>query len=126
MFSCDESLLPVVVVRLPAQWRDADELADALDAMNRCRRHKNVAFVVDARAAARPTSEERALIASAMRDGEKKTPTAVTAFALVTNSALAGSGVLLALRWLAPQAYPMEAFDDLDAAVAWSRSHALR
>lgn len=122
-FVCDESRLPVVVVQWPSTWRDLQEMEAALATMSACRRHGQVAFVIDVRAAHRPSTLERAVIARVMRDRQHdRGASNVVALALVTES-LTAQGFLLALSWLAGRPYPMESFRTLDAAIAWAAGH---
>lgn len=113
--------MPVLLVRWPSAWADG-ELEAALGVMNKIRvaAQQPIAIIVDAREAKRPNGDERATIAKVMRDGQQADPDSVVAFALITES-LAATGILLALGWLARSRFPMKAFRDRDAAVAWSR-----
>lgn len=123
-FRCDHALLPVVVVRWPSAWRDLDELRAALNQMSDSRRFGRIAYVVDVRGVRRPTSEERAVIATFMRERRRERgDNNLQGFALVSDS-LTARGFLLALGWLVGGPCPMEAFADLDSAIAWAQTRA--
>lgn len=119
-FQIDESRLPVVVVRWPSSWRSMADCQTALAEMATCCRHGAISFVIDVRASATPSQEERGLIAAFLRDLQAR-GAEVDGFGVVSSSRTA-RGVMLAVNWLARRAYRLEPFADVEAAVLWARN----
>lgn len=123
-FSCDESALPVVIVRMPARWQSSTQLREALERMQACHRHPELAFVIDVRGSARPDGEQRGIIAEAIRQRHRAGTGQLRAIAVVSTSpSLVARGIFLALEWLAPVKVPIEHFEERELAIAWASTH---
>jgi hypothetical protein len=117
----DSSLAPIYLVKFPKSTTDSMLRAyfRAIEAWSVRALHP-VAWVLDLSAVASVPAAQRASFAAFMRRMQAYDARYTRASALVVPNPIV-RGVVTAVFWLNPPAFPHQAFAEADAALAWAR-----
>ncbi len=118
----DESRWPFVILTLPEKELSEGQFAAQLAAGSaQFARGQNFGLLVDVREAELPTAARRRRIAEHLDENQRRHGPLLVGVAVVMSSALA-RGTLRAIQWLRQNPDPpMNAFEDIESALAWLR-----
>jgi hypothetical protein len=117
----DRSRYPLVVLRFPREFTDAEFQAMTVS-MSELFRSGPFGLINDTRGAPVPTAKQRRAIIQQYEENDRDIRTNFLACAVVGESALL-RGVLTALNWVRPAPHPVEVFAGIPEAEEWVTSH---